>query len=685
MTADRLRGTGSPSEAAPVRVPEQGRGSEPPGEVTAPEGTTSVTAPATLPAASPPADPPTRHRRIRLRTVLSPLVSIAIVVGVFWFFLPQFTSISAIGHSIRSMSPLAVAGLLVAASWNLATYWLVMVATMPGLRYREAAVVTEAATAVSNTLPGGGAIGIAMCYQMYSSWGFSRARASVSLVVAGIFNNFAKLALPILALTLLALSGSPSGGRVIAGLIGVGALVAATVVLGWMLHSEAFCARIGIVSQGVATTLLRPFGKPPATGWDRATLKFRDRTVLLLRARWAWIAGATLISHLSLFGVLLTTLHAVGVSQAEVGWIEALAVYSFARLVTAIPLTPGGLGVVELALITGLAGAGGPRAEVAAAVLIFRALTYVVPIPLGLGCYLFWKRNTSWRRPPNSAPRTALVPETTPIPGSSRDGRSEASPTESARPAVDVGTATADRLTIESDSSPGSEPGLSDRIGWSHPRIYGVSALVALVLLALTVIPIDAASVPDPEETVFRWVNNRAFVPFVLVWPFMQLGNFLVLPVAGLIAALTRRFRLCATILGGGVLVWLLAKGVKRVIERGRPFTLLPDVHLHGTISLGLGYPSGHAAVAAVIATVCWPYLHRRWRLVAAALVLTVCLARMWVGAHLPLDVVAGSALGVVIGSVLVLIAGRPLAPSPSGHLQKPEQSQPPEQSRAVD
>jgi uncharacterized protein (TIRG00374 family) len=99
------------------------------------------------------------------------------------------------------------------------------------------------------------------------------------------------------------------------------------------------------------------------------------------------------------------------VSGQDVGWIEALAVFSFARLLTAIPITPGGLGVVEVALITGLAAAGGARAEVAAAVLLFRGLTYVVPIPLGLATYLYYKRNRSWRREPNAAPRTELVPE----------------------------------------------------------------------------------------------------------------------------------------------------------------------------------------------------------------------------------------------------------------------------------
>jgi uncharacterized protein (TIRG00374 family) len=153
------------------------------------------------------------------------------------------------------------------------------------------------------------------------------------------------------------------------------------------------------------------FGRGPVTGWDRATTKFRRRTVLLLRARWHWITLATVVSHLSLFAVLLLALRFIGVGADQVGLPEALAVFAFARLLTAIPFTPGGLGVIELALITGLAAAGGPRASVAAAVLTFRALTYVLPIPIGLATYVFWQRNRSWRREPNTAPRTDLVPE----------------------------------------------------------------------------------------------------------------------------------------------------------------------------------------------------------------------------------------------------------------------------------
>src|SRR4051794_2403616 len=113
-----------------------------------------------------------RRRRLRPTKLLAPLVSLAIVVGVFWYFLPQFTSISDVRDSIRSMSGWQVGVLALAAVWTLATYWFVMFSTMPGLTPRQAAVVTESTTAVANTLPGGGAVGIAMSYSMYSSWGF---------------------------------------------------------------------------------------------------------------------------------------------------------------------------------------------------------------------------------------------------------------------------------------------------------------------------------------------------------------------------------------------------------------------------------------------------------------------------------------------------------------------------------
>jgi putative heme transporter len=345
------------------------------------------------------------------RRVVPGLISLAIVVAVFWYFLPQFTSISAVWSEIRAMTWLELLTLLAAALWNLATYWFVMVATMPGLTFPQAAVATQSSTAVSNTMPAGGAVGIGMCYAMYDSWGFSRSRGSVSLLVAGLWNNFVKLGMPVLALALLFLQGGGGGGRIIAALLGLAALVAAVVVFALLLRDDATARWIGLGTARAANALRRPLRRAPVVGWDKATVKFRSRTVRLLRARWHWITAATLVSHLSLYFVLLLALRHVGVSNAEVSWAEILAVFSLARLLTAIPITPGGVGFVEAALITGLAAAGGDRPAVAAAVLVFRALTFVLPIPIGVVTYAFWRTNRSWRRAPGAAPRTELVPE----------------------------------------------------------------------------------------------------------------------------------------------------------------------------------------------------------------------------------------------------------------------------------
>jgi uncharacterized membrane protein YbhN (UPF0104 family) len=352
-----------------------------------------------------------RHRPL-WRRALGPLLSIALVVAVFAWFLPQFTSLSDVWTTVVDMTTVEVVVLLLVAAWNLATYQFVMVATMPGLTLRQATVSSLTTTAVSNTVVGGAALALGLTYGMNSSWGFSRSRTSVSLLLSGLWNNFVKLGTPVLALSLLAFTAPPSAGRLTAGLAGVAGLVAAVVVLGLLLHSRETAARIGSLAGRAASALLRLVHRPPVHGWERATSRFRDRTALLLRARWHWITLTTLVSHLSLFLVLLLALRFAGVSSSEVGWTEVLAVFAFARLLTAVPFTPGGLGVIELALITGLSAAGGARASVAAAVLVYRALTYVLPIPLGLVTYVFWRRNRSWRRTPNSAPRTELVPET---------------------------------------------------------------------------------------------------------------------------------------------------------------------------------------------------------------------------------------------------------------------------------
>src|SRR3954470_20345818 len=113
--------------------------------------------------------PVERPARPLWRRLLGPLLSIVLVAAVFFWFLPQFTSIADVWTSVKSMSWAQVTILLLAALWNLVTYQLVMLSTMPGMTLRQATVSTETTTAVSNTVIGGAAISLGLTYAMNSS------------------------------------------------------------------------------------------------------------------------------------------------------------------------------------------------------------------------------------------------------------------------------------------------------------------------------------------------------------------------------------------------------------------------------------------------------------------------------------------------------------------------------------
>lgn len=191
---------------------------------------------------------------------------------------------------------------------------------------------------------------------------------------------------------------------------------------------------------------------------------------------------------------------------------------------------------------------------------------------------------------------------------------------------------------------------------WSDLAWLGLG----VALLLLSALPVHADSISDLEADLFRLINDLPSLPFVVVWAPMQLGNFLVVPVAVLAALAFRRWRLALGLGLAGVGVYVLAKVVKRFVERGRPGTLLEDVVVRGAEPHGLGFVSGHIGVVTALALVAFPWLPRWGRWAVAAAVVLVFLSRMYVGAHLPLDMVGGAGLGLAVGGAVRLLLGRP-------------------------
>jgi uncharacterized protein (TIRG00374 family) len=347
-------------------------------------------------------------RKLDKRRALQVAASIVLIAAVFVYALPKFADYSSVWATITSMTWLELLTIAAIALWNLVTYWFVMVASLPGLNYWQAMKVNLTSTAIANTLPGGGALGVGVTTAMFSSYGFTPTQIGLSIVVSGVWNNFVKLGMPVVALALLALGGGVGGALVTAALAGVAGLVAAVVIFALILRSEEAAARIGNSIDPLVrrlTQLVRR--RAPSASTADALTRFRANTIVLLESRWLPLTVATLVSHVSLFLVLLVAMRHVGVSAAEVSWEECLAAFSFVRLLTALPITPGGLGVVELGATAALVAAGGDREEVVAAVLVYRALTYLPPIPLGLVAYLFWRRGAKGRAERVAARRRA--------------------------------------------------------------------------------------------------------------------------------------------------------------------------------------------------------------------------------------------------------------------------------------
>ena len=366
--------------------------------------------------------PPTPKPRSRARLTLQVVGSLVLVAAIF-YYLFQGIDLEQVWADIQAMTWLEDLTLLAAAVWNMATYSLVWMTVAPGLGFWRATMMSQSTAAVSSTVPWAGpVIGTGMTYSMFGQWGYSGAQTTTAVLVSGVWNSFAKLGLPVLALALLALQGGAAGGRVVAGLVGLAGLVGAIVVFALILHSEELARRFGLWAGRVASRLLGVLRRPPVAGWEVATVRFRARTLALLGGRWVPITVATLVSHLSFYLVLLLALRHVGVSDAEVSWVQVLAWFAFARLLTAVPITPAGLGLVEATLIGGLTAAGGDREQVTAAVLVYRALTWFLPILVGVVCLLWWRRSRLASQPPTAAGAPLVAPGAAGAPSTDRPG-----------------------------------------------------------------------------------------------------------------------------------------------------------------------------------------------------------------------------------------------------------------------
>src|SRR5262245_48944450 len=195
----------------------------------------------------------------------------------------------------------------------------------------------------------------------------------------------------------------------------------------------------------------------------------------------------------------------------------------------------------------------------------------------------------------------------------------------------------------------------------------GRRELVLVVAGGLLVLVIGAliasdGTVPGWEQAIFHAVNDLPDWLYPILWPGNMLGALFMVFVVAAAAAVVRKYWLALAVLIAGVLKLVSERIVKAAVTRERPGTSIGgDVNARGDVSIaGESFVSGHAVLAAAIAIVVAPYVGRGGRIALALGVLLVMLARVYVGAHNPLDVICGAALGVAIGALINLALGAP-------------------------
>jgi uncharacterized protein (TIRG00374 family) len=329
------------------------------------------------------------HRR---RQLVVGLVTLVTLVVVFAGVLPQLGDYGEAWDAVRSMSGSAVVLLALATIANILIYPWPYQAAAIGLTYRPSFRVSQTSFAISNGVPGGGALSVAVQYRMLGDYGFGPDAATAAVGINAVWGVLVKVSSAVVSLALLIVVGETQAWVVPAFLIGFVLVGSAIGLLVALFHSEGTGHRIGEWANRVINWVAGLLGKEEAIDVEAKLLEFRASTHDVLKRRVTSISVANVVVQFLSFVVFFVALRGIeGQASMKTTAVVAFAAFSIGRLGDFVPLTPGGLGTVD-ALITGLlVGFGTNESYALAATLVWRAATYFPQIFIGLGTYLLWR------------------------------------------------------------------------------------------------------------------------------------------------------------------------------------------------------------------------------------------------------------------------------------------------------
>ena len=347
-----------------------------------------------------------RRFRPRGRKAIGGIAGLALLGFIVIGVIPQFASYSSAWTSMRDLTAwwwLAIAGAAILS--QISGIWPYQ-AVLPGLRFRDALLQIESATAISSTVPAGSAVAVGMTYKMFASFGFSDVVVSTAVLTTGVWAFAVKIGLPIVAVALLASTAHATADVVGAAIVGCGALVLGGVALWLTFRSEKSAHWLGHLADAFVNRLTSLVHRSPSDRIERSLLHFERQTVETVHRRGWMLTLAALANQLAAFVLVLIIVRAIGVGSGQVGTAQVLTAFAVSRLAGAIPITPGGLGTLDATFISVMTACGAHPSQAVAVDLIWRLTTYFLPIFPGVVTYSIWMRSRR-RQPLPPAPTAA--------------------------------------------------------------------------------------------------------------------------------------------------------------------------------------------------------------------------------------------------------------------------------------
>ncbi|MEY4137434.1 MAG: hypothetical protein RL205_1562 [Actinomycetota bacterium] len=326
------------------------------------------------------------------KSIILGIIGIAFIVLIFWKVIPQIGSYQDAWNSLQSMGAAAMILVIATVLLYLLAYGFPFKAATPGLKFWRSEQVNQAAFAISNGVPAGGAVGLAVQYGMLTSFGITPTASTAAITAVGIWSTFISLGFPILGVVALTLAGGENTYTAV-GLLGLGILIVAIVLFVLVMRSERLAIALGHLGNKLINPLRGRIKALAHTDLVPPLTKFRADMYDLLKARWAAITGAQIAVSLTQFLILYVALRGVqGWDKPGTSIIAAFAAFGISQIMLMVPITPGGLGTVDALMITILVSLGATKGDATAADLVWRASSYVPQIIVGIGCLIGWYR-----------------------------------------------------------------------------------------------------------------------------------------------------------------------------------------------------------------------------------------------------------------------------------------------------